>query len=90
MSADLLLIIYEHSFSTGFHAFKNITKSQNVLIAAISRAHEVTGTKRSQFVYSRKDAKSFGCSLDLLNIMPTSFLSSDSEDCYDFVIYAAK
>jgi len=89
MPADTLLVIYERSSPAGFNVVKDTTKSRHVLVATVSRAYQVTGTKHSQLIYCRKYAQSFGCSLDELNIMPTSFLGDNTTDCYNFLSHAA-
>ena len=81
-----------HDSSTAFEIdfFKNITRSKHVLISSIPKAHVVTGTKRSQLVYSRKLVEFFGCTLDQLKIFPKSFLASVVKDCSDFHYYILK
>ena len=74
--------IFDHSF------IKEITGARHVLVSTISEAHKVTGSKNSQLIYSRKLAKSFGCTLDDLKFIPKSFLSSEIKECSDFVTYA--
>jgi len=87
---DSLYIIQDRSHIFGHGFIKDLTGSKHVLVSTISEAHKVTGSKNSQLTYSRKLAKSFGCTLDDLKFIPKSFLSTEIEECSEFVAYATR
>lgn len=87
---DSLYIIQDRSHIFSHSFIKDLTGSRHILVSSISEAHKVTGSKNSQLIYSRKLAKSFGCTLDDLKFIPKSFLSSEIEECSEFVAYATR
>ena len=85
-----LFIVHESSTAFQHNFFRNITRSKRVLISTISRAHFVFGTRKSQLNYIRKQVKSYGLILHMLNIIPRFFLASERKDCIDFLKYASQ
>ena len=81
-------VVYTTSKAYQHAAIRDLATSKGALVTPIDNMHKVSGAKRAQITSLRNHLQSFGCSLEDLNIMPRSFLLSDTADCVEFLKYS--
>ena len=92
MKEDIsFMVVYTTSLQLGKNPIlQKLANSRNALVSGIRNAYKVTGAKKGQLETFRGFFKSFGCTLEQVNIMPRSFLMDNDVECLQFFKYASQ